>query len=231
MELPLTVEAIAFDLDDTLCDSKAAQEAALRSLASAISRKSAKQESFIAAYRLHEPRLYRAVLSNHITVAEYRVQRFQQAVETCGAHPSEMAASDLNTEYSRRLLNSVHLYPEVTSVLNRLRLSGYPLALIVNGPSDTQRKKINALGIDHYFKTILISSEVRMAKPDKRIYERAADLLGVYMGGLLMVGDSIKEDYYGAINARAKAALLDRDGRLADDSGVVRIRSLEELDY
>jgi FMN phosphatase YigB (HAD superfamily) len=46
---------------------------------------------------------------------------------------------------------------------------------------------------------------------------------------MLMVGDSINDDYHGALKAGAQALLVDRDGRAAGVPGIQRITNLKEL--
>lgn len=45
-----------------------------------------------------------------------------------------------------------------------------PMGLITDGRSITQRNKLKALGIEHYFQDIIISEEFGSEKPDERNY-------------------------------------------------------------
>lgn len=54
--------------------------------------------------------------------------------------------------------------PRVHEILSRLR-SSFRLGLVSNGTSQSQRAKIGALGIEHYFDPILISEEIGFRKP------------------------------------------------------------------
>lgn len=222
-------EAIAFDLDDTLCDYKGAKDSALMHLAATISKSKVVQEGFIAAYHLSEPRLFRSFLTKNISIEDYRTQRFHGPLTASRLNPSPTVLNELNAEYMRRCNEEVQLFPEALDVLRTLYAERVPLALITNGPSDGQRTKIHALGIDHYFDTILISSETMIAKPDARIYAKAAYSLCVNVNEMLMVGDSMNDDYHGALSAGAQAVLMDRDGRAAKVPGIKRITNLKEL--
>lgn len=227
--LTAQIEAIAFDLDDTLCDYRKAKEEALTHLANRISTNPEIQETFLNTYRVHEPIIFRAFLSKTITLDEYRHQRFKLPMEASGVHPAPAIIESFNSEYMRRCNEEVQLFPEALSVLNHLKTAGVPLVLITNGPSDGQRTKIKSLGIAHYFRSVCISSETGLAKPDKHAYTSAADALNIKVSNLLMVGDSMHNDYNGALAAGAKALLLDRHGKSPASSGIKRIASLGEL--
>jgi len=211
MPFNVQAEAIAFDLDDTLCDYKGAKEAALTHVASTVSTQLRTRQGFLASYRIHEPRLFKAALSRAISIEEYQTRRFQMPLESNRLPTSPEKVKELNSTYMRRCNEEIQLFPEVVVVLRKLRNFGVPLALIINGHSDRQRAKINALGLWRYFDAILISSEVRAAKPDARIYQITAETLGVKTSELLMVGDSLHDDYRGALHAGCQALLLNRE--------------------
>lgn len=229
MPLIPQADAIAFDLEDTLCNHQEAQTNALRFVAAIASKHRSRQESFLAAYRLNEPRLYRAALSSMISVEDYRRKRFQVAFAMSGIPFPEEKIGSLNRTYAQRCNEEARIFPETLGVIQQLHALQVPLAIITNGPSEGQRTKISALGIGRYFSAVLISAEERVAKPDARIYIRAAESLGVDVSGILMVGDSLKDDYHGALNAGAQAVLLDREGRASGQEGIAVIHNLREL--
>ena len=107
-----------------------------------------------------------------------------------------------------------------------------PLALITNGASDTQRDKINALGIGHLFNSVVISGEVGVAKPDPRIFELALDRLAAKKEAAWHVGDSLASDVAGANAAGLTSVWLNRTGALrteVDAEPDFEIRSLSDL--
>jgi putative hydrolase of the HAD superfamily len=78
-----------------------------------------------------------------------------------------------------------------------------PKAIITNGPSDIQRAAIKAVGIEHFFQTIVVSgdADVCIAKPNPRIFQIACERLGVEPRDTLMIGDRLDLDVEGAISA------------------------------
>jgi putative hydrolase of the HAD superfamily len=69
------------------------------------------------------------------------------------------------------------------------------------------------MGLAPYFEAIVISAELRFHKPDRAIFEHAANALQTPPGRILHVGDSLEEDFVGAQAAGFQAAFLERDKR------------------
>lgn len=75
-----------------------------------------------------------------------------------------------------------------------LRDSGCQLALLTNGSSAAQRRKVTRFGLAEFFDVILIEGELGFGKPDARVYRRALDELGVEPTDTWMVGDNLEWD-------------------------------------
>ena len=64
-----------------------------------------------------------------------------------------------------------------------------------------QNKRIRKSNISKYFDDIIISEEVKVAKPDAKIFELALNNVDyTNKSNLLMVGDSLTSDIQGGIN-------------------------------
>jgi 2-haloacid dehalogenase len=98
-----------------------------------------------------------------------------------------------------------------TDILSDLHGS-YKLAIISNGIGEAQRGRLAAGGIDHYFDTLVISDEVGCWKPDKEIFVEALKRLNVNHTEALFVGDSLNDDYFGALNAGIDFCYYNRKG-------------------
>ncbi len=100
--------------------------------------------------------------------------------------------------------NLVDFYPESLRVLDMLA-SRYPIASLTNGNAD-----LDAIGIGRHFRVRIYSRDVGCAKPDPRIFARAAADLGVAVHELLHVGDDPLMDVEGARAAGCAVVWLDR---------------------
>jgi len=122
----------------------------------------------------------------------------------------------------------VKLFDESAQVIHKL-LTTYRLGLISNTHyPDLIYRNLSKAGFSNAFDLIITSVEFGIKKPDRRIFERTASLLGVETRDCIYVGDDPREDYEGAINAGMEALLIDRDGRYRDFTGN-RINRLMEL--
>lgn len=108
-------------------------------------------------------------------------------------------------EYSRQVV----LAPGGKEVLD-FCAPRVPLALVSNGPEDMQRAAIRAVGIERYFRTILISGDrdVAVRKPHPRIFGLACTGLKSPPEETLMVGDGLEADIQGALAYGMQAVYL-----------------------
>ena len=121
-------------------------------------------------------------------------------------------------------------------LLASLRARGVPTAILTNGWSPLQQKKIaRALGEDGSALPILVSDEIRAVKPAKAAFDALVDALGVPRADVWYVGDNARGDAGGALAAGLRAVWVDRDGQpyppdLPPPTRTVRsLRELESL--
>ena len=84
----------------------------------------------------------------------------------------------------------------------------YSLALVTNGASCLQREKLQAVGLSEYFESVVVSSDLGVAKPSVAIFAHALDQLRVKGEHATMVGDSLTRDVEGAIAAGLRGIWL-----------------------
>jgi putative hydrolase of the HAD superfamily len=75
------------------------------------------------------------------------------------------------------------------------------LALVTNGASDLQRRKLAVSGLKEHFDVVVASCDVGVGKPDPAIFEAALDGLGVSAAEAVMVGNDRERDVEGAASA------------------------------
>ena len=123
---------------------------------------------------------------------------------------------------------------EQVAVVKKLRAAGIKTAIVTNVDPNRlqfQRHKIDALGLTPLFDTIVMSGEVGVHKPDRRVFDRATQLLGVSNEDCVFVGDNPNADIVGALNAGMEAVWIDvwGDGdRFAGNPKVHRVKSVLE---
>ncbi len=104
------------------------------------------------------------------------------------------------------------LYPETLPVLQALQGEGIRLGVISNFDSRLPRV-LQALGLEGYFSSLTLSTQVGYAKPDPRIFQAALETQGIPPEAACHIGDSYREDYQGATAAGLRALWLDREGK------------------
>ena len=121
------------------------------------------------------------------------------------------------------------LYSDVPRCLDELRRDGRRLGVISNSRSEESvRAHLAASGILPMFEAVVSSGTEGVAKPDRAIFDRAAERLGVANGAAFHVGDLSYTDATAAALAGFHSVWLHRDGTgFGDDPP--EITSLSEL--
>ena len=123
---------------------------------------------------------------------------------------------------------------QAVEILEKLQAQGIKLAIVTNITPELlthQHKKVAVLGIEKLFDAVVYSAELGCHKPDRRIFDHAAKLLGVENKDCLFVGDDPDTDIAGAVAADMQAVWLDywqTPHQVADHPKVHRVQTLSE---
>ena len=147
----------------------------------------------------------------HDWVPDYQIAVWEHAL-TAQGHTNRELAKQLATIFREERLASQELFPETETVLDGLR-SMYKLGILTNGAPDLQRQKIERSGLAHYFDTIVVSGEVGVGKPDPTVFNTVLEQLAVPAHTTLMVGDSLERDMLGASRVGLKGIWINRGGQ------------------
>lgn len=136
--------------------------------------------------------------------------------------------------YDAHISDFARPFPEQLEVVKKLRAMGIKTAIVTNISASrlaSQRKKVEVLQIGDLFDAVIYSGELGIHKPDRRIFDHAAEALGVSNDQCVFVGDDPTSDVAGALNADMEVVWLDRwepDGSFAGDPRVHRVQSVLE---
>lgn len=223
----MPISAISFDGDMTLWDfhkvMRHALKKALAELRRLVPTRRAEELSIeeMIAIRGEVEEAEQGRTWNH---EEIRRLAFERTLETIGCPDRDLAAH-LNAVYLKHRFEDIELYPDVMPALDRLA-PHFKLGLLSNGNSYPDR-----CGLEGRFAFVVFSQDVRVRKPERRIFEITARKVGCPLDELLHVGDSLRNDVMGANEAGARSVWLNRDG-LANDAGITadyEIGTLAEL--
>lgn len=102
------------------------------------------------------------------------------------------------------------IYPDVLSSLENWRRLKIELGVISNFDSRIY-SVLQGLGLSNYFTSVTISTQVRAAKPDPRIFTVALEKHNCPPEAAWHIGDSIVEDYQGAKAAGLRGVWINRE--------------------
>ncbi len=144
-----------------------------------------------------------------IPASELGGPAIRKAAQKAGlpAHPSQVPA--LEEIYLNVTVSHGRLFSEVPACLERLS-QALPLAILTNGPSTLQRRKVQRAGLDRWFDVIHISGDSGVAKPEAGAFERLADAVGCAPSRMGFIGDSPGSDILGASRAKMRAVWINR---------------------
>ena len=95
----------------------------------------------------------------------------------------------------------VVLLPGAVETLRELKRRGYILGAVTNGVSSLQNIKLDTAGIRDLFDVVVVSGDLGIYKPDRRIFDEACRRAGVKNEEALFVGDHPVNDIDGALGA------------------------------
>jgi putative hydrolase of the HAD superfamily len=204
------IEAVLFDLDDTLHDDTATFQRAADDVANEIAAEyGVAAADLSASYIRQANNFWKALSAEKLSIAlgTVRSSMWAAALQEVGLDKPGLAQLCADA-YNRYRRDHLSLWPEVPELLNGLRASGSKLGLITNGFSETHREKIALLEVEPYFDAIIIADEVGMVKPDPRVFLHTLGELGARAGRSIMVGDRYDRDVSGAAAAGLKTVWL-----------------------
>ena len=138
-------------------------------------------------------------------LSEIRRIAFERTLERVGCRDTSLALR-LNQVYRKHRFEDIELYPDVLPALDTLS-PHFNIGLLSNGNSYPEH-----CGLEGHFAFVVFSQDVRIEKPDPRIFQITARRAGCPVERLLHVGDSLENDVAGAHNAGALSMWLNHDG-------------------
>jgi putative hydrolase of the HAD superfamily len=192
------IKAICFDFDGTLAHFTGDFFAHMKESAVQLGIPEPLHEEFIATYLQYD--------RSHATFSE-ALQATFTSLQRDLPEGFETSCQDAIKRYASR----VELLSGAKGLLELLTEKNISLAVITNGPKDVQAAAIHKVGIQNYFKTIIISGELGVRKPDARIFQLACERLDVQPRNCLMVGDNLDADIEGAKTTGMQVAWMSQN--------------------
>lgn len=181
----MSLLAVGFDLDYTLWDQGRFARTFFRAIAGDVG----------GRLGLPPPLVLGRFLRAWSRLGPGHPRLFDEALRSLGREDGEMVA-DLVARY-RRHRPAIRPYPGVRPVLEALRRRGFRLFLVTDGPGDTQRYKVAALGLADAFEVGVFTGDfpALLRKPSPYAFLTACRSLGVPPRSCAFVGDNPATDF------------------------------------
>jgi putative hydrolase of the HAD superfamily len=197
------IDAVLFDLDDTLHDDTLAYQSAAEEVAHEVAAEHGVDALALKAAYIAQAEGFWKRLSTDAFIeklANVRAQLWHAALTDVGVD-DELLARSAAERYNAYRKKHYTVFPGVLELLRDLKSAGKKLGIVTNGLSETHREKIALLRISEYFDALFIADEVGMIKPDPLLFAHACTTLGSAPARSAMVGDRYDRDIKGAAEA------------------------------
>lgn len=204
------------DLDDTIWDftanSHVSLEVMYRDLG--IAEIYPDYEVFSEAYYAKNSELWGLYHHGKIDKDFLIIERYAHLLREVGyADPEGKKASEMNEYYLDTLALQKRLVPGAIELLDYLKGKGYKLCILSNGFIEVQHRKLESAGIAPYFTRMVLSDEIGINKPDRRLFDYALQVTDSIAEETLMIGDNYDADILGAMHAGWGQIYFDRNHR------------------
>ena len=219
---PLGVQAVLFDLDDTLVDTAAAFAAAVAAVAEEFlpHLEPARYPEVLATWRADTGGYYQAHVDGLIDYRTQRRSRAEQIQERFdGKALSEAGFGRWTQVWDRAFTTSWVAFDDAVPALSALRSAGLGVGCVTNAAESQQRAKLAATGLTETVPLLVTLDTFGVGKPDPRVFHEAVRRLDVPAQRVLYVGDEPVIDARAASAAGLRGVWLDRPGRRRGHAG------------
>lgn len=122
-------------------------------------------------------------------------------------HFPHWTSQKLWNDFAENLPQYIQPEPNCLTLLDQLQ-QRYALAVVTNGSVKVQRAKLKASHIDQHVDHIFISGETEFEKPDPQLFQLALQSLSVSSDQALYIGDHPQADMVGAIHVGMQACWI-----------------------
>jgi len=184
--LNFSVNAVIFDMDDTLYDEMTFVQSGFRSVAQYLS----------SQYNLDENKVYQEML-DHLK-NDGRGKIFDSVLKQYDLYEPQLIEKMIETY--RVHTPEISLFPDVVEILEKLHTRELKIGIITDGLHSVQKKKVEALQLQDYVDFIIYTDELgyNYEKPHPEAFLRAIKILNLESENILYIGNHPDKDIFGA---------------------------------
>jgi len=226
----LMLKALFLDMDDTLCDTMAANEHAINAMRKSISAhfgRDVDSQQFTRAYITGIMRQWNEdEQARYLPIAQeegehaFRIQLILDLLRTQGIQGIEpQLAGQLQDGFDNERMAAFNFYPGITEFLAAAR-EHFTLVVITNGPEFSQIPKIEAVNLSKHVDHIIIGGQEPEQKPARSIFEKALKLADCEAHEAIHLGDNLAADIAGANNSGITSVWIQHQQPLDAELGI-----------
>jgi putative hydrolase of the HAD superfamily len=183
------IQAIIFDLDNTLLDFIKMKQFAVKAAITAMNE---------AGLNVDEEKAYQDIFDLYVNKGWENQQVFDDYLnQTIGEVSNKILAAGI-VNYRRAREATLLVYPNVNKTLIELIKMGIKLAVVSDAPSREAWMRLYYLNLHHVFDPVLTFDDTGVRKPSPKPFQMALDYLKVKPEEALMIGDWPERDVVGA---------------------------------
>ncbi|MDP1721407.1 MAG: HAD family hydrolase [Candidatus Nanopelagicaceae bacterium] len=220
------IRAVGFDLDGTLFDHCGAASAGLATLLQERDWVYEGMANLGQEWIRIERGYFADYVAGNLTIGEQRRMRMRDFLAMANVEVRDAELDELVKSYLSHYANSWIAYPDVRPTLDRLRNSGFRLAVLTNGQQEQQEAKLVRMGIRDMFESVLAIGTLSVPKPDAKAFMELSLILGSEPWEVAYVGDDPHGDAIAATNAGLHGVWLNREGQETPEGVETEINSL-----
>ena len=224
------LQAVLFDLDDTLFDHQGCARTALEGVQARHA--GLRAMPFADLERTHASfleDLHVEVLAGRMGLDDARRERFRRLLISAGVDADDDVAGEIAISYRDGYMAARRAIAGAAVLLPLIRQHAR-IGIVTNNLRNEQEDKLRVCGLLEHIDALIVSEEAGVSKPDPAIFQIALERLHCEPRDAVMVGDSWRADIEGARGVGIPAIWFNPDGAAPPDPAVRVLRSLEPPD-
>lgn len=215
LEKPVHLDAVLFDLDDTLFDHRHARLAGLEAIRRAepmlgrlpLSDLDRTMERLLSDIHIS------LVLTGKISLARSRSLRMHKFLQEYHIELPRRRVQELTDLRVETYLHHRRAVPGAEALLRHLHALGLKVAVVTDNLRSEQEEKLRVTGLEGWVDHLVCSEQVGVTKPHPRMFRVALKQARTRPGKSVMVGDKWEYDVVGAARLGIRPVWFHRDSR------------------
>lgn len=203
----LKYSGLLIDLDDTIIKTHTAYEPTFEYIYDVLSDRFKISPEVLEEAFEKEKKELQTELKDSLAIHN-RLIIFQNVLDGLDMEYSLEQISDVNDLFWNTFISNTTLFEGAEETLKKLKENGVKIVIVSDGEVDIRIKKIEGAGLTEYIDNMVCSEEIGMEKPAPRIFTLALGRINKNPENVVMLGNNIVSDIYGAQQVGIRAGFF-----------------------